>query len=161
MSRIRPDTLKWACISAVSSKKVTKSVMRNRLKRRWANAFADALRSNGFHANGRSQEGPKDGKNYKPGLKGTLEILIFADSGLHLPYNDLVGGSNTIVKALRQHMQRLNLPQTQRDLEKERRKLDKFLQPRPFRLNMRNSDEQDRELHEFWGAQKTLYETVK
>lgn len=101
-SKTAPDTLQWCVVSDTSHKTVPMAAMRNRLKRRWANAFADGLRQNGYHANGRSLDGPKAGKDYKMGLKGTLEMHIYNPSGLSLPYGDLVKSTGALVKALRQ-----------------------------------------------------------
>ncbi len=101
-SRVPPNTLLWRVITNTSQKKVPKAVMRNRLKRRWANAFADSLRQNGYHYNGRSMEGPKKGPNYISGLKGSVELHVFTAAGLELPYVELVKSSNSIIKALRQ-----------------------------------------------------------
>jgi len=70
------------------------------LKRRWANAFADSLRQNGYHYNGRSMEGPKNGPDYISGLKGSVELHVFTADGLEIPYVELVKSSSTIIKAL-------------------------------------------------------------
>ncbi|EXJ86345.1 hypothetical protein A1O3_03296 [Capronia epimyces CBS 606.96] len=106
-SKVAPDTLKWTVISSVSTKTIPMAVMRNRMKRRWANAFADALRSNGYHVNGRSLDGPKDGKGYRVGLYGTVEIHAYAKSGLTLEYADLVSSSTILVRALQQQVQKV------------------------------------------------------
>lgn len=101
-AKIQPDTLQWCVVTATSQKTVPKAVMRNRLRRRWANAFADSLRSNGFHINGRSQYGSKDGTYSRPGLSGTLELLVYSPSGLTLQYHELLRSTGMVVKALRQ-----------------------------------------------------------
>lgn len=98
--RITPDTLRWSIITSISSKAVPQAVRRNRLKRRWAGAFAEALRKHGYHHNGRMLSGPKDGKNYVPGLKGCLEILVYLEWGLNRPHAELVGSCGGLVKSL-------------------------------------------------------------
>ncbi|KIW71735.1 ribonuclease P protein component [Phialophora macrospora] len=99
-SRLPPDRLSWRVISNISSKQVNKAVLRNRLKRRWASAFAEALKNHGYYHNGRQRSGPKDGKEYIPGLRGTLEILIFSDRGITCSHRELVGASHSLVKSL-------------------------------------------------------------
>ncbi|KAI1617423.1 hypothetical protein EDD37DRAFT_619930 [Exophiala viscosa] len=105
-SKVSSDTLEWCVVAATSQKKVPKAVMRNRLRRRWANAFADSLRSNGFHFNGRSQAGPKDGTDARPGLTGTLELCVYSPNGLTVPYHELLRSTNMIVKTLKQASRR-------------------------------------------------------
>jgi hypothetical protein len=100
-SRPRPDILSWRVITNISAKQVTKAVLRNRLKRRWASAFTQALKDHDYYHNGRKCSAPKDGKDYIPGLKGTLEILIFSDRGVTCPHNELVGASRALVKAVK------------------------------------------------------------
>ncbi|EXJ80145.1 hypothetical protein A1O1_08287 [Capronia coronata CBS 617.96] len=107
-SKVPPDTLQWSVVSSVSQKTIPKAVMRNRLKCRWANAFADALRKNGYHANGRRLAGPKDGHDYKVGLRGTLEIHAYSKNGLTIDYDELVSASGGLVRALRQHTSKAN-----------------------------------------------------
>ena len=99
-SRLPRERLLWRVISNVGSKQVNKAVLRNRLKRRWASAFAEALKNHGYHHNGRMRFGPKDGKNSVTGLKGTLEILVFSDRGISCPHRELVGASNALVKVV-------------------------------------------------------------
>ncbi|KIX94321.1 uncharacterized protein Z520_10031 [Fonsecaea multimorphosa CBS 102226] len=107
-SRLAPDVLRWRVISNASAKKVPKAVLRNRLKRRWASAFAEALKRAGYYHNGRKRSGPKDGKNYIPGLKGTLEILVYSERGITCPHGELVGACGALLKSLqrkKQHME--------------------------------------------------------
>lgn len=100
-ARASPDALSWWVVSGTSQKVVPQAVVRNRLKRRWANAFADSMRQNGFHANGKLLSGPKDGKSSIPGLKGSLELLIYSRTGLDAPYDKLVQATDVLVKTLR------------------------------------------------------------
>ncbi|EHY57316.1 hypothetical protein HRR83_002803 [Exophiala dermatitidis] len=120
-SKILPDTLQWSVVSAVSTKTIPKAVMRNRLKRRWANAFADALRNTGYHANGRRLDGPKHGQDYKVGLKGTFEIHAYSKAGLTLGYHELVSSSEVLVKALEQQIQKVNFKRSQPTAREEGR----------------------------------------
>ncbi|ETI22907.1 ribonuclease P protein component [Cladophialophora carrionii CBS 160.54] len=117
-SRLPPDRLSWRVITNISSKQVNKAVLRNRLKRRWAGAFAEALKNHGYYHNGRKRTGPKDGKKYIPGLRGTLEILIFADRGITCPHHELVGASNALVKSLVRKVQQLE-PKVKSGQDKE------------------------------------------
>lgn len=106
-SRMQPDRLSWRVVTNLSAKHISKAVLRNRLKRRWASAFAEALKGAGYHHNGRRISGPKDGKNYVVGLRGTLEILIFSNRGLTCPHRELVGSSRCLIRALLDKMPRL------------------------------------------------------
>ncbi|EXJ63229.1 hypothetical protein A1O7_03676 [Cladophialophora yegresii CBS 114405] len=106
-SRLPPDRLSWRVITNISSKQINKAVLRNRLKRRWASAFAEALKNHGYYHNGRKRRGPKEGKKYIPGLTGTLEILIFSDRGITCPHSELVGASHALVKSLVRKVQQL------------------------------------------------------
>jgi hypothetical protein len=106
-SRLPPDRLSWRVISNLSSKQVNKAVLRNRLKRRWASAFAEALQDHGYYHNGRQRSGKKDGKDYIPGLRGTLEILVYSDRGLTCAHSELVGASHALVKSLVRKAQQL------------------------------------------------------
>ncbi|KIV85084.1 hypothetical protein PV11_00819 [Exophiala sideris] len=105
-SKLPSDTLEWCVVAATSQKKVPKAVMRNRLRRRWANAFADSLRSHGFHFNGRSLAGPKDGRDARPGLTGTLELCVYSAHGLTVPYHELLRSTNTVLNTLKQEARR-------------------------------------------------------
>ncbi len=133
-NKIPPDTLQWRVITHMAAKVLPKAVLRNRTKRRWANAFADALRNHGYHANGRSMNGPKDGKLYTPGLSGTLEIAVFSADGLTKPYAELVRSSAAMVVAVerahrqgtRQGSQNQNQSQSQNQNQNPKRE-----QPRP------------------------------
>ncbi|KIW98360.1 uncharacterized protein Z519_00020 [Cladophialophora bantiana CBS 173.52] len=107
-SRLAPDVLRWRVISNASIKKVPKAVLRNRLKRRWASAFAEALKRAGYYHNGRQRSGPKDGKNYISGLKGTLEILVFSERGITCPHGELVGACGALLKSLQRRQQHLD-----------------------------------------------------
>ncbi|KAK7902924.1 hypothetical protein LTR67_002570 [Exophiala xenobiotica] len=100
VERNSPDALSWWVVGGTSLKLVPKAVVRNRLKRRWTNAFADSMRQNGFHSNGKLLSGSKRGPNSTPGLKGTLEILIWTRSGLDAPYDKLVQATNALIKML-------------------------------------------------------------
>ena len=99
-SRLAPDRLTWRVISNVGSKQVNKAVLRNRLKRRWASAFTEALKEDGYYHNGRKRSGPKDGTKYTIGLRGTLEILVFSDRGISCPHSELVHASRAVLKAV-------------------------------------------------------------
>ncbi|KAJ9633000.1 hypothetical protein H2204_007390 [Knufia peltigerae] len=99
-SDIRPDVLTWRVVSATSHKLVPKAVMRNRLKRRWANAFADSMRNNGLHTTGKPLSGSKDAKTAPAKLQGTLEMLIFSASGIDASYDKLVSTTDVLVKTL-------------------------------------------------------------
>merc|ERR1711939_1253352 len=59
------------------------------------------MRQNGFHANGKLLSGPKDGRSSIPGLKGSLELLIYSRTGLDAPYDKLVQATDVLVKTLR------------------------------------------------------------
>jgi hypothetical protein len=104
-SRLPPDRLCWRVISNISFKEIGKAVLRNRIKRRWASAFAEALKDHGYYHNGRKRSGPADGKHYVTGLTGTLEILIFSNRGLTCGHHELVVASRNVVKALNRKMQ--------------------------------------------------------
>ena len=104
-SKLPPDRLLWRVVTNISYKQVNKAVLRNRLQRRWASAFAEALKRAGYYHSGRNRIGPKDGKNYVPGLKGTLEILIFSDRGISCPHRELIGASSALVKSLVRRVQ--------------------------------------------------------
>lgn len=108
-SRLAPGRLSWRVISNISAKKIGHAVLRNRLKRRWASAFAEALKDHGYYHNGRRRTGPKEGKNCITGLKGTLEILIFSDRGVSGDHRELVGASRALVKSLTRKVQRLEV----------------------------------------------------
>ncbi|KIW10323.1 hypothetical protein PV08_11285 [Exophiala spinifera] len=99
-SSVRPDVLTWRVVSATSHKLVPKAVMRNRLKRRWANAFADSMRNNGLHTTGRPLSVSKRAKNAPPKVQGTLEMLVFSASGLHVSYDKLLKATDVLVKTL-------------------------------------------------------------
>ncbi len=99
-SRLPRNRLSWRVISNISSKQVNKAVLRNRLKRRWASAFAQALKDHGYHHNGNRRIIPNDGKKYVAGLKGTLEILIYSDRGIDCAHRELIGASHALVKSL-------------------------------------------------------------
>ncbi|KIW75364.1 hypothetical protein Z517_10105 [Fonsecaea pedrosoi CBS 271.37] len=107
-SKLKPDVLRWRVISNASVKKVPKAVLRNRLKRRWASAFAEALKNAGYYHNGRKRSGPKDGKKYVVGLKGTLEILVFTERGITCPHGELVGACGALLKSLQRKKQHLD-----------------------------------------------------
>ncbi|OAP56593.1 hypothetical protein AYL99_08705 [Fonsecaea erecta] len=117
-SRLPPDVLRWCVISNASIKRLPKAVLRNRLKRRWASAFAEALKRAGYHHNGRRRSGPKDGKNYIPGLKGTLEILVFSERGINCPHGELVGACGALLKSLQRKKQHLDNTSTNAAAEK-------------------------------------------
>ncbi|OAL27074.1 hypothetical protein AYO20_09882 [Fonsecaea nubica] len=107
-SKLKPDVLRWRVISNASVKKVPKAVLRNRLKRRWASAFAEALKNAGYYHNGRKRSGPKDGEKYVVGLKGTLEILVFSERGITCPHGELVGACGALLKSLQRKKQHLD-----------------------------------------------------
>ncbi|KIW26613.1 uncharacterized protein PV07_06432 [Cladophialophora immunda] len=118
-SRLAPDVLRWRVISNASIKKVPKAVLRNRLKRRWASAFTEALKKAGYYHNGRKRSGPKDGKNYIPGLKGTLEILVFSERGISCPHGELVGACGALLKSLQRKKQHLDTTSVDSAAEKK------------------------------------------
>ncbi|KAJ9612627.1 hypothetical protein H2200_004224 [Cladophialophora chaetospira] len=118
-SRLAPDRLSWRVISNINSKDINKAVLRNRLKRRWASAFAEALKDHGYYHNGRRRTAPKDGKHYLTGLKGTLEILIFSDRGINGAHRELVGASRALVKALIRKVQQLEKADSSADKQTE------------------------------------------
>ncbi|KAL6245071.1 hypothetical protein RBB50_007846 [Rhinocladiella similis] len=99
-SHRRPDVLTWRVVTATSHKLVPKAVMRNRLKRRWANAFADSMRNNGLHTTGKLLTGSKGAKTTPSKVQGTLEMLIYSASGLHESYDKLVKATDVLVKTL-------------------------------------------------------------
>ena len=129
-SKIPSDTLQWNFITEVAGKALPKAVLRNRVKRRWASAFADALRKNGYHANGRSIRGPKDGTGCKPGLTGRLEAYVFSAAGLTLPYPQMVGYSGVMVRAIQREGAIIDAQMP----HPTRRKLEEHRQPSPWSL---------------------------
>lgn len=98
--KIPRDSLLWTFSPNPTAQQVPKAVVRNRLKRRWANAFADELRERGYYTNGRLMSGPKASKGYRPGIWGTVEYQIFGRSGITLAYPELRKLANVLVKDL-------------------------------------------------------------
>jgi hypothetical protein len=99
-SRRPHDRLSWCVITDVNVKTIPKAVLRNRLRRRWASAFTEALTKNGYYHNGRKRSGPNKRNKYVVGLKGTLEIFAMGERGLFAPRTDLVRVCDDLVKEL-------------------------------------------------------------
>src|SRR4051794_6843911 len=51
--RTPEDILRWKVVTNMSKKELPKTVLRTRLKRRWTEAFKQALRSRGFDNDGK------------------------------------------------------------------------------------------------------------
>lgn len=77
--------------------------MRNRLKRRWREAFKEALLRRGYENDG-SRALIEAGKNLKGGkvvgLRGNLQILIVEGGGWEESMDWLVGIAGRVVEAL-------------------------------------------------------------
>jgi hypothetical protein len=95
-SKIPSDILRFRFNTRTTTKNVSRAVLRNRIKRRYTDAFATVLRNNGFYTNGRKMTGLKNGTALQVGLVGTLEVSIFASAGLTLPWKTLLADTQKI-----------------------------------------------------------------
>lgn len=77
MKSIPNDRLRWTIIPYTN--KLSLAVMRNRHKRRWTAAFAEALRRNGFDYHGRKLSTSPD-QGHEMRMTGTLEIRLLGST---------------------------------------------------------------------------------
>ena len=93
------DTLRWVTITAMSAKVLGKSVVREHLRRRWREAFREALKRRGFSNNGKVLPHAPDAETKKP-LYGTMEVHIYAGLGLNAKFPVLVQQAGTAIDAI-------------------------------------------------------------
>jgi ribonuclease P protein component len=118
-NRLPKDRLSWRIITNISHKSVPKAVLRNRLRRRWASAFTEALKKAGYaHDGHKIVEGQKV-KTGEGGLRGSLEVLVYSDRGLDCPHWQLTGACKQLVKAIESKMVRMEAKDAAISPEKE------------------------------------------
>ena len=99
--RLPQDTLRWQVITSTSVKKLPYTVLRERLRRRYKEAFREALKTKGFDKDGKVLDHSFEGSNARS-LYGTLEVHIHGGLGFHLKMPVLVRQATLVVEMIQQ-----------------------------------------------------------
>jgi hypothetical protein len=89
----------------MSVKVLDKAVTRERLRRRYKEAFREALRMRGFDKDGKPLENEQASPNSRP-LFGTFEAHVHGGLGFHLKFPVLVQQAGLVIDAVRRECQK-------------------------------------------------------
>ena len=97
--RLPQDTLRWQIVTATSAKKLDYTVLRERLRRRYKEAFREALKRKGFDKDGKVfTDRSSDGGSNARSLYGTLEVHVHGGLGFHLKMPVLVQHATRVIE---------------------------------------------------------------
>jgi hypothetical protein len=104
-AQLPKDTLRWQVFTGMSVKVLDKAVTREHLRRRYKEAFREALRNRGFDRDGKLLDEMPRSLNAQP-LFGTFEVHVHAGLGFHLKFPVLVLQAGLAVDAVRRECQK-------------------------------------------------------
>ena len=104
-AKIPEDVLYWKIVTETSLSALPKAVVRERVRRRWREAFSAALKQRGYDRHGRLLVAGVGASTEKP-LQGTMELLVMEGYGLNHDFRKLLAHADEVVVAIRKAMER-------------------------------------------------------